>query len=710
MKKQTLVIILIITLTVSISAQKTIYEPLNLNEVKFSLNDFGSMWTFDAVPMATYKKDLNFTPTKEWLNHVQKSALQFGGGCSGAFVSQDGLIMTNHHCVRGLLWKVKKEGEDIHRDGFYAEKLEEERIIPDLYVDQLISIDDVTSDIFKAMKKAKTDDEKIAAKKSKIKEIVAQNEKETGLKCKVITLYNGGKYSLYSYKRYTDIRLVMVPDVQIAATGWDWDNFTYPRYELDFAFVRAYDENGKPVKVNDYFTWSEKGASEDEAIFVIGRPGNTDRMLSIAQLEYFKNYTHPLMLSKLNEAYQASYTYFQNHPESQAELLGKLLSVANGRKYYAGLVMALNDEYIMTKKRNFEKQLKEKVANDPKLSKQYGDLWNQIDVTIAEMEKTGKEFYIYRLSNFYASSYWQTARNLVEYAQQMQQPEIKRRKAYIGKNLQKTKAKIFVEATEKDMQDLLVQAHANFLIKAIGPKCRIAKQLYNLQRDEAALDYFIEATEIDDAKWVEKQLENPEEILNSNDPLIKVIINIYEREETTKEARTKAKNTLEVLNQNLGRVIFEVYGSQIPPDATSTLRISHGKIAAYEYNGTIAPGKSTYYGLYDRFIAFGGADYPWGLHERWKKPPQGLDLSIPMCFASNNDIVGGNSGSSIINTKGEVIGLVHDGNLESLAGAYIFLPENNRAVATDSWGLIEALKLVYKTERLVYELENSKMK
>lgn len=557
-------IILLVILSVfftKINAQKTIYKALDLNKVEFSFDDFGSMWTFDAVPVQKYESRYGFKPDKEWLNDVQKSALQFGGGCSGSFVSANGLIMTNHHCVRGELKKIEKEGENLMTDGYYAKSLSDERQIPGMYVDQLISITDVTDEILKVIAKAKTDKQKVEAKNEKINKIITKYEKKTGLTCKVVTLYNGGKYSLYAYKRYNDIRLVMAPDVQIAAAGWDWDNFTYPRYELDFAFCRAYGKDGKPVKVENYFTWSKKGAAENEAIFIIGRPGNTDRLLSMKELEYYRDVRYPKILNMLNDRYNK---YFKIYEKTQTEKdLVTLFSVSNGRKAYAGRLIGLNDPYIMTKKQDFENKLKAKVKSDEKLNKEYGHIWDDISLIID---------------------------------------------------------KIKTNPQDKDL-----------------------------------------------------------------------------------------KNSLEVLNQKLGRLIYEAYQNQIPPDATSTLRISDGVIKPYEYNGTIAPGKTTYFGLWDRYFSFGQKTYPWGLHDRWKKVPEGLDLSIPIGFASTNDMVGGNSGSAVINKNREVVGLIHDGNLESLAGTFIFLPENNRAVATDSWGLMEALKLVYKTDRLIIELETGKL-
>lgn len=694
-------------------AQRSIYEPLDLEKVEFSFDDFGTMWTFDAVPLDEYQQQFGFTPDDEWLEHVQQSALQLGNGCSASFVSEDGLIMTNHHCIRGYLSKIQKNDENLYRDGYYAETPEAERQIPNLYADCLISITDVSNEIHQAMENGATDKEKVKLKNEKIEEIVEEYEKETGYTCEVVTLYNGGKYSLYAYKRYEDVRLVMAPDVQIACTGWDWDNFTYPRYELDFAFLRAYDDNGNPVKVKHYFAWNKKGADHGEATFVVGRPGNTDRLLSMRELQYFKEVRHQLILHRFNEIYQAYFTFFEAHPERFSELLSQLLSVANTRKAFAGMLMALNDEYLMTKKQDFEMKLIEKVKNNNELNKKYGSLWDDIDKTINEMSELMKKQYPFYLAKFYQPAYFKTAENLVHYANQIRLPEAERRKPYRKEHIKATEEEIFVETNDKnrELEALLVRSHESFFRKVKGADCEYLKTLYNKKQGKAAFEYFIEATQLDEPAFVEQLLaKGADAILSSNDPLLQYAVDAEKVMRETEEKSEEVQSRLEVLNQKLGYLIYKVYGDKIPPDATSTLRISHGKIKGYEYNGTLAPGKTTYYGLWNRYYSFGGRKYPWGLHERWQKVPDGFDLSTPIAFASTNDIVGGNSGSAIINKNAEVVGLAHDGNLESLAGAFAFLREDNRTVATDSFGLLEALKFVYKTERLMYELQNGKMK
>ena len=692
-------------LSIQIFSQYSIYEEIDLNDVKFEISDFGTMWTFDDIPYDYFEKTYGFTPTEEWLERAQKSALQFGRGCSAAFVSADGLIMTNHHCGRGNLNLVQKEGENLLRDGFYAENLEDERKMPGLFVDQLISITDVTDTVNEAINRGGTSSEKIQLRDQRIFELESECEDDSIYACKVVSLYEGGKYSLYKYRRYNDVRLVMSPDFQIAATGWDWDNFTYPRYELDFAFYRAYDEEGNPVKSDYHFTWSSKGAEEGEPIFVIGRPGGTDRLLSIAQLEYLRDKVYPYGLIYMNEVYKAMFKFFLDNPDRESELLHKVLSSGNGRKSYAGRLAGLRDEYLMKKKKDFEYQLRKKVESDDYLYDKYGDLWEEITESVEELRETAKEYYAYITTYRNFPVYIRIAADVVEYAEQMKLPEQERFSKYSPENVDETRKKLYPEISDPDLQLLLIGAHADYLNKLLGDNDEGLITCYKGLSGRQAIEYIIESSVlIDSTKFKSFILQDPDDILNSNDPYIRFIVKTKDRLNELNDQRIEASNNLKVLNQKLGELIFDLYGNLIPPDATSTLRISDGVIKGYEYNGTIAPGKTTFYGLWDRYYSFGGNTYPWGLHERWKKPPPQLDLSIPVCFASTNDIVGGNSGSSVINKNHEVVGVVHDGNLESLAGHFLFLPENNRAIATDSRGLIEALKLVYKTDRLVQEL------
>lgn len=685
---------------------QSIYEPVDLSKVKFDLKEMGTMWTFDAVPLDYFEKAYGFRPSEEWLEDVMKSALQFGGGCSAAFVSEDGLIMTNHHCARNVLLGLSPKGENYLRDGYYAGTMEMEIKVPRLFVDQLITISDVTEEVLQAFKSGTTNEEKIKNRSVKISEIENRYNKETGLVCKVIELYKGGKYSLYGYKRYSDIRLVMAPDFQIAATGWDWDNFTYPRYELDFMFFRAY-ENDKPVKTDHFFKFSAKGAEEGEPIFVVGRPGSTQRLLSVAQLEFFRDKQYKYFLAMLNENYKNAFEQFEAHPEKFDEMLNSVLGIGNSRKSIAGRYLGLRDELIMAKKRDFEKDLIAKVNGEPALKAKYGHIWPAIQSAINELNG----FYNEYLALGLRSPFITLAQDVIKYANQLKLPENEREKKYGKDSLSITIEKLFPVNFNIDAEKRNLRASVSYLNVILGGEHFITKELFGSKKGVEAVEYFLAASNLTSKEKFDKFIKGntPDQILNSNDPLIKFVNYVTMKRAELDPKNREIQNTLAVLNQQLGEVIFSVYGNQIPPDATSSLRISDGVIKGYEYNGTLAPGKTTYFGLWDRWYSFGKKPYPWGLHPRWQTIPEGFDLSVPIGFASTNDIVGGNSGSSVINKNREVVGLVHDGNLESLAGDFIFLESNNRTVATDSWGLMEALKFIYKTDRLVKELQSGKI-
>ena len=693
--------------TIAINAQ-SIYEPRDLSKVKSELKDMGTMWTFDSVPLEYFEKEYNFLPSQKWLDDVRMSALSFGGGCTAAFVSADGLIMTNHHCGRGGLPGLSPKGEDYLRDGYFAKSIADEIKVPNLSVSQLVIIEDVTKIVLDAMKSGKDDNEKVKLRNEKTRELEDKYSIETGLTCRVIQLYNGGKYSLYGYKRFNDIRLVMAPDFQIASTGWDWDNFTYPRYELDFMFYRAY-ENDKPIKSDHFFKFSKQGAKEGEPIFVVGNPGRTQRLFSVAQLEYFRDKTYKYTLLQMNEAYKTAYEMFQNHPERFTELLNSVMGIGNGRKSYAGRYLGLRDEYVMTKKKDFEKKLIETVNADPELKSTYGHIWDAIQTNVNELKKYVDESTAFSILPQLRPVYYSIAEKVIKYAGQLKLPEDKRDADYKSDKITATINTFFPEKIDEEMQSKLVRGQINVLKSILGEDHPLVKKLYGNYKTGSFAEMIIKNSMVTTKEKLNSLLtKSADEILNSDDPFIYFLRNTMDRLKDMRAKMTEVNNSLTVLNQQLGEVAFKVFGNSIPPDATGTLRISDGRIEGYEYNGTLAPGKTTFFGIWDRWNSFGKKDYPWGLHPRWQKIPEGLDLSIPIGWASTNDIVGGNSGSSAININKEVIGLVHDGNLESLACDFIFLPENNRTVATDSWGLIEALKYVYKTDRLVKELQNGK--
>jgi len=532
-----------------------------LDTVKAGKFDNGKMWTFDHPPLDYFKEVYNFSPSQEWLDHVRLSALKFANYCSASFISEDGLILTNHHCGRENVTKVSKEGENLNETGFFASTLEEERKVPDLYVDQLIQIVDVTKEIQSAMDKATTEDEKITIKDKVSKELVEKYGKDLNLECEFVTLYNGGEYCIYATKRYKDVRLVGAPENQMGYFGGDYDNFTYPRYNLDFSIFRVYDENEQPLKTPNYFKWSSSGIDSGGVVFVIGNPGTTSRLKTYAELEFMRDVLYPAYMKYIDMS--LAQLEKKRATESSAELDNRYFELMNSQKVFKGTLKALNDPYLMARKKAFETEFRSKIDNNAMLKAKYGNVWTD-------------------LKNFFAK----------------------------GKEI-----------------------------------------LQNYEQNQKMID---------------------------------------------------AKNSL------LGRALFEVYGNSIPPDATFTLRIADGVVSSYDYNGTIAPVFTTFYGMYDRYFGF-NKNYPWNLPERWQTPPAGFKLETPINFISTNDIVGGNSGSPVINENGELVGLAFDGNIESLSSDFIFTTESNRMLAVDIRGIKECIQQVYKVPRLISEIENGKI-
>lgn len=692
------------------------YYPGYLDTVKAGQFDNGKMWTFDYPPVDYFTKAYNFTFTKDWFEKARLSALRLPN-CSASFVSEDGLVMTNHHCARGALDAVNREGENLPETGFYAATLEEERKVPNLYVDQLVLIEDVTEEVQKAFELGKTDEEKVVNRDKKIREIQERyykKFKETNPKdsmvFSVVTFYNGGKYSLYGYKRYTDVRLVYAPETMVAYFGGDPDNFTYPRYDLDVAFFRVY-EDGKPVKTKYYFQFSKTGVKEGDPVFVIGNPGRTNRLLTIAQLEFSRDVTYPYTLSVLDNLVRIYSDFLAKHPEKKLKYQTRLFSFSNSQKAYTGRLAGLRDPYLMARKADFERKFKEKIFGDPQLKTKYGNLWDEIAKYQVEKRKLFPEVQAYTFTGPARSVYFRIASDLVEFAQQMKLPEEKRLEDYRGDKLSKTKSKIYPGEIEPELEKAILVYQLNYMKSVFGDKNQAFNELLKGKTPEQAVDALLSSTILTDKDKVNALLDgDPDKILNSDDPFIAFVVKTKTRADEVRD-RYRAISARESAKlQSLGRAIFDVYGISIPPDATFTLRIADGVVKSYEYNGTIAPPITTFYGLYDRYYSFKDTDRrDWDLPDRLKNPPSTFDLSTPLNFVSTNDIIGGNSGSPVINKNLEVVGLIFDGNIESLPGDFIYVDEKNRAVSVHVRGIVEALKHIYKADRLVKELEAGKI-
>lgn len=668
----------------------------NLDTVKAGRFDNGKMWTFDYPPIDYINETYGFRPTQEWLDNVRMAALRFSSYCSASFISADGLVMTNHHCGRESITAVEKKGEDLHKNGFIALKLEDERKVDGLYVDQLIKIVDVTKEIQEAINSGQTNEEKIKNKEKKIKEIESQNT-QPGMKAQVVTLYSGGLYSLYIYKRYNDVRLVFAPEDQAGFFGGDPDNFTYPRYNLDCTFFRVYDENGKPLKTQHYFKWSQKGAKEGEPIFVVGNPGRTSRLNTVAQLEYKRDVAYPDISKFLDFMVDYYKDEIAKDPSKAKELNDRLFSYTNSQKVYKGILKGLNSGVIMAKKKDFEKKFREAVDSKPELKEKYNGVWDNIANVNKEVAKVYPEYYSYRINPNLNPSFFIIADKIISSFKSNNTPS---EKDVIG---------LFANV-DKDYDAKVLEFLVEQYISKLGKDNPNIKTLTGGKSGKDAVDYILSNTVLtSQEKTLELVNKGSDAFLNSGDPIIAYVANTRDRFNEINKKIEEQRAIEKVNNELLGQAIYDVFGVSIPPDATFTLRISDGVIKSYPYNGTIAPPKTTFYGIYDRYYSF-NKEYPWELPERWINPPKEFNLSTPFNFISTNDIIGGNSGSPMINKNAEIVGLAFDGNIESLTDEIIYLDDVPHTVSVDSEGLFEVVKNLYKVDRLAYELRNGKMK
>jgi hypothetical protein len=682
---------------------------LDLDTVKAGRFDTGRMWTFEYPPLNYFKEAYDFSPSQEWLDNVRMSALKFATYCSASFVSADGLIMTCDHCARESATEVEKKGEHLIKNGFYAKTLGDERKVPGLFVDQLVLIKDITDSVEEAEKPGKTEIEKDSLRDEKISEIEESERKKTGLIIQVVPLYSGARYSLYGYKRYTDVRLVFVPEDIIGFFGGDYDNFTYPRYDLDFAFFRVYDDSGKPLNTNHYLKWSKDGTMTGQPIFVVGNAEETNRLKTIAQLKYLRDVVYPRNIL-FCKSYMTLYKKMMGtNPPNKDELQDEYLDYSNSLKAYTGMLRGLRNPILLQKKIDFQKKFRAAVKEDPKLYKKYSNVWNQIAENRREATVNSNKMFAYNLDPMQSSDYFVMAHEVVELADQLELPEDKRELSYRGNELDSTINEIYPANFDTAYnRELLVDQLKDMLMYA-GKNDPIIEKITKGLNANAAANYMLKNSILTSEQNIKNLVSQaPAKILSSNDPFIYFIVHTGNITDSLENEHDELQTENTLLSKELGEALFDVYGTSIPPDGTFTLRISDGVIKDFPYNGTIAPPFTTFYGLYDRFYSF-DEKYPWSLPDEWKNPPANFDLSVPVNFVATNDIVGGNSGSPVINEKAEIVGLAFDGNIQSLPGDFIFDTTQNRMVAVHSSGIIEALKYIYKADRLVDELLNSKM-
>ncbi|HTS87986.1 MAG TPA: S46 family peptidase [Gemmatimonadales bacterium] len=664
----------------------------------------GKMWTFDVPPRDYWAKRYNFTPSDDWLAHVRLSALRYDNGCTASFVSGDGLVMTNHHCARACIESSTKQGEDFLSNGFYAARREDERACQGLYLDQLEEITDVTDRVAGAARPG-ADAKTAAAQREKAIKAIQDDctQGASDAACQVITMYRGGQYKLYRFHRYTDVRLVFAPEDQTAFFGGDPDNFTYPRYDLDVSFVRAY-VDGKPAVTPDHFAWSRSGSTEGELVFVIGNPGSTGRLNTMAQLEFLRDVQYPAQLDQLKRQI-ATYHALANADSSRAKGLRNLIfGLENAQKAIGGYQAGLLDPSLMAEKRAWEKSFRAKVDADANLKRRYGTAWQTIaTITLRRRQIDARRRYY--SSAAYGSRLLGLAMATLRYGKETAKPDSLRLRPYQEGNRANVERILFGnQPVDMVQEQALLTAYLTAMQRDLPPSDPVRKQALGSRTPEEAAKAMVEGATLTTADARKALVDGGAQALAaSQDPFLKLARVIDPLERALIRENDDLDDREALANEQVARALLAVYGNSVAPDATFSLRISDGEVRRYPMNGTLAAPYTTFYGLYDRSAGFADAP-PFDLPPRWQQHRDSLDLSTPLDGVSTNDIIGGNSGSPVINRNAQIVGLIFDGNIEMLPNRFLFTERVARSVWVDSRAIVEALRHVYGATALADEL------
>ena len=665
---------------------------VDLDAIQAGQFDNGKMWTFEYAPSEYFTETYGFAADEAWFDRARLSVLRIPG-CSASFVSPNGLVATNHHCVRGAVSQVSGQGEGLLDNGFFARAMAEERRIPAYYADQLLAVVDVSDEVFAATDRATT----LAAVQTRLK----QEHSAIGdsVWVQIVGLYHGGRYSAYVFRRFTDVRLVAAVELQLGFFGGDPDNFTYPRYALDFAFLRVYDADGHPYRPEHYFTMAGRGVQEGDAVFVIGNPGQTNRLRTVAQLEYQRDVSVPATQRYLESRHAVLADFLRSHPE-EAEALGirnQMFGLSNSLKAYTGRLDALNDPVILARRGDSERQLREAIAADPDLSERYAGLFDRM----AEIQRDKAHYaaaFSASLGQTGQSSSATLRRALVAdaYLEAQAAGAPADTLAMIRQEFQR------IGDSPEAIEHGFLAARFEDFARYLGSDHIITQTALQGMSPSEAATALMEGTPLSRRQTAMEALDGAA-LSPAEDPALRLVAAVLPTAAEYRRAFNRLQPEEVELESDLGRVRFAVYGQSVPPDGTFSPRITDGVVKGYEYNGTMAPPYTTFFGLYDRYYGHNGA-VDWELPEEWRTPPAGLDLSTPLNFVSTSDTYGGNSGSPAVTPDLELVGLNFDRNIDGLSRDFIYLPEQGRNVMVDVRAIRAALDVVYDADRIVAEM------
>ena len=664
------------------------------------------MWTLDNLPKAAMKQRYGFEPDAAWVDKVMKASVRLAGGCSGSFVSKDGLVLTNHHCVVGCVQQLSTAKKDYIADGFLAKTRAEELACPQVEVNRLEQITDVTARMNQATRGAAGGEyaKLQKAEKSKIEAECAGATADT-TRCDVVELYHGGVYSLYKYRRFQDVRLVFAPEQAIAFFGGDPDNFNFPRYDLDMGVLRVYDK-GAPARVADYFAFSRAGAEEGEAVFVTGHPGSTDRQLTVAQLERQRDDDLVSALMRLSEQRGLLGRLSMVGGELARVSKDDLFGIENTYKLFYGELQALLDPAVFQRKRNEEKALRDFARSRSKLQKEHGAAWGEIEKAQATYRNISERWRQLERPRGFWSRHFQIARQLVRGAEERAKPNPERLREYTESALPSLTQGLFSKAPiYPDYEKIKLTWSLTKMRELLGTDDPTVKAVLGTDSPAAVAARLVDGTRLADLSLRQKLWEGgAAAVAQSKDPFIELARKVdAEARALRKRYEDEVEAVEDASAEHLARVRFAMNGAGEYPDATFTLRLSYGEVKGWDEKGAPVAPFTDIAGAFRRHT---GAD-PYALPKSWLDAKGRLDGAQRFNFVTTNDIIGGNSGSPMINRNAEIVGLIFDGNIHSLGGAFWFDERLNRSVAVHSGAIVEALRKVYGAEALARELSGS---
>jgi Peptidase S46 len=675
------------------------------------------MWLFNAPPLKELKEKYHFEPTPKWLDHLQKASVRFNSGGSGSFVSATGLVITNHHVGADALQKFSDEQHNYLRDGFYARSRTEEKKCVDLELNVLISIEDVTTRVSAALKPEMTGEQAADARKSAIAAIEKESKDKTGLRSDVVTLYQGGAYHLYRFKRYDDVRLVFAPEQQIAFYGGDPDNFEYPRFDLDICIFRVY-ENGQPVKVDNYLRMNPRGPADGELTFVSGHPGKTDRQLTVDELADMRDRELPRVLGMFKRREVLLHSFGERTFENARRVRDDFFGVQNNRKRYDGYLAGLLDPQVWQALEARDQKLRDAISRDPKLTSAAA-AFEKIKNAQAEIVKNARvynyfeqerpKFGLYRQPRAFYSTLFKYARLLVRAADERAKPNGERFEEFRDSGRESLELELFsTEPVYDDVELVTLTNSLTDLASAFGADDPYVKMVLGDKSPVDRAAELIKGTQLKDVAFRKKLYGNGKAVLDaSHDPMIDIARAV---DSTARNAKKVFETKEEIKHQayaEIAKARFAIEGTSSYPDATFTLRLSYGTVRGYEENGKQIPAFTNFAGLYERADQHENKP-PFDLPQRWIDKKDKLALTTAFNFVSDADIIGGNSGSPVVNQAGEFVGIIFDGNIQSLVLDCIFTDKQARAVSVDSAAILEALRNVYDAQPLVDELLSPK--